>query len=338
MPGWTVDGSADDGVLLRDATDLLRAELPDPRLTDDTAYLRWCYRDNPLGRAWERYHYVDGDDGEPRLVAHYLNYPRRYRGPGGTSTDGAWSQHAVTRSGHQRERHFTRLSFEIFEEAAAQGRTISVGVTNAKSTGAVVKYIGWTLIGPLPVRVVPPIGPRRRSPAGLSRRMVHVEATDRWLESQDFDDLAAMVDRHPVAGWTTDWSPDVLRWRLACPFARYWAHISDDVALITTRTSHAGVPATAVLKVFPLASEGSGSGPSTQPVQATAAVRAATRHHRCAFAVYAGFNAAATVSGVAPPRRLQPSPLNLIIRSLDKSVDARSLKLDTFELLDMDAY
>ena len=337
MPGWTVDGSADDDVLLRDATDLLRAELPDRRLADDTAYLRWCYRDNPLGRAWERYHYIDGDDGEPRLVAHYLNYPRRYRGPGGTSADGAWSQHAVTRSGHQRERHFTRLSFEIFEEAAAEGRTISVGVTNAKSAGAVVKYIGWRLLGPLPVRVVLPVG-RRRGAAGPARRTVHAEATDRWLESQDFEDFAAMVDRHAVSGWATDWSPDVLRWRLACPFARYWVHVADDVALVTTRTSYAGVHATAVLKVFPITPGGSGSGPSAEPVQATGAIRSAARHHRSAFAVYAGFNAAATVSGIAPPRRLLPSPLNLIVRSLDEAVDAESLELDTFELLDMDAY
>ena len=44
VEGWTVDGSSDDPVLLRDATALLDTELPDPRFVD-TAYLRWIYRD-----------------------------------------------------------------------------------------------------------------------------------------------------------------------------------------------------------------------------------------------------------------------------------------------------
>ena len=230
-----VDADVEDDVVLRDATELLRAELPDPRLEDDTAYLRWCYRDNPQGRAWERYHYVDGADGEPLLVAHYLIFPRRYRGPGGLHTEGAWSQHAVTRSGYQRERHFTRLGLEIYAEAGAAGRSFVVGVTNHKSTGPVVKYMGWRLVGPLPVRVVLPVGiadfVRRRH-----RTLRSIEATRDWLRSTDFDHFAATVDRHAVRGWSADWTPDVLRWRLSCPFVRYWVHLADDLAVVTTTT------------------------------------------------------------------------------------------------------
>jgi hypothetical protein len=44
------------------------------------------------------------------------------------------------------------------------------------------------------------------------------------------------------------------------------------------------------------------------------------------------------VRGVRPPRRLQPSPLHLILRSLTDDVDQETLAVDTFELLDMDAY
>ena len=86
-----------------------------------------------------------------------------------------------------------------------------------------------------------------------------------------------------------------------------------------------------VLKIFPLV----GSG---LPVDATRAIRSATRFHRAAFAVYAGFNGSARVRGIRPPRRLQPSPLNLIIRHLDPAVDQDAIVLDTFEFLDMDAY
>jgi hypothetical protein len=42
--------------------------------------------------------------------------------------------------------------------------------------------------------------------------------------------------------------------------------------------------------------------------------------------------------GFPPPRRLQPSPLHLILRSLSPAVDQDALALDSFEFLDMDAY
>jgi len=348
VDGWTVGGStsggdgtseggdaARDEVLLRDATELLRAELPDPRLADDTAYLRWCYRDNPLGRAWERYHYIEaGRSDRPLLVAHYLIMPRRYRGPEGARSDGAWSQHAVTRSGYQRARHFTRLGLEIYAEAGAAGRSFTLGVTNAKSTGAVVKYMGWRLAGPLPVRIVPSVAGR----LGRRRRIASAEVTPRWLESADFSDFAGMVDRHRVNGWSTDWASDVLRWRLACPYARYRVHIADDLAAVTTRTFHAKMPATAVLKLFPLASAASGSDRNAAPIEATGTVAAIARRERSVFTVYAGFNSSVRVRGLSPPRRLQPSPLNLIVRSLDSRIDQDAILLDTFELLDMDAF
>jgi hypothetical protein len=68
-------------------------------------------------------------------------------------------------------------------------------------------------------------------------------------------------------------------------------------------------------------------------------VTAACRHHRAPVCVYAGFNAFARVRGIPPPRRLQPSPLNVVYKELDATrAPAASFRLDTFEFLDMDAY
>ncbi len=323
VEGFTCDGSSRHPRLHVDATALLDAELPDPRFVD-TATLRWAYLDNPDGPAWDRYHYVPTPDGDHLLVAHYVNLPRTWRGPGGMRSAGAWSQNAVTRSGHQRARHFTRLGLEIYAEAAAAGRSFVVGVTNERSTGAVVKYMGWRLVGPLPVRLVAP----------LARPVRHVETrevTPDWLASPDFDDLAGLVDRHPVRAWATDWRPEILRWRLSAPHVRYRVDVFDEVAVVSTRSALGPVPAAVILKLFPLVT-------GSAPVDATRAVAAVARHHRAAFAVHAGFNAAVRVRGVRPPRRLQPSPLNLIVRRLDPAVDQDTLELDTFEFLDMDAY
>jgi hypothetical protein len=322
VEGWTIDGSSDDPTILVDATELLDAELPDPRFVSSD-YLRWAYRENPLGRGWERHQQIPDGEGT-FMVAHYAIVPRTYRGPDGARSDGAWSLNAVVRSGHQRERHFARIGVEIYDEAGAAGRSFVIGVTNEKSTGAVVKYMGFHLAGPLPVRVVQPIGRGRR-------RMTHTEIDTNWLASPAFDDFAATVDRHTVAGWSTEYSADVLRWRLACPETRYWLHIADDVALITTTSKLGPIPACVVLKMFPLVS-------GTAPIDATRAIRSATRHHRAGFAVYAGFNGSVRVRGLQPPRRIQPSPLNLVIRHLDAATDESQVVLDTFEFLDMDAY
>ncbi len=322
IEGWTVDDHSPQPDLLDDATGLLDAELPDPRFVSSD-YLHWCYRENPLGRAIARYQQIDRE-GRPHMVAHYVNIPRRYRGPGGDRSDGAWSLNAVVRSGHQQARHFSRLGLEIYAEADGEGRSFVVGVTNEKSTGAVVKYMGWRLAGPLPVRIIHPFGRGRR-------RMQHTRVDAIWLDSSEFEDLAATVDRHPVEGWSTDYSADVLRWRLACPETSYAVHLADDLALISTRSNLGPIPACVILKVFPLTS-------SAGPLDATRAIRSAARWHRAAFAVYAGFNRSVRVRGIRPPRRLQPSPLNLIIRHLDPAVDQDAIVLDTFEFLDMDAY
>ncbi len=324
VEGWTIDGSSDDPSLLDDATELLDLELPDPRFVD-SSYLRWAYRENPLGRAVERYQQIPSN-GSAELVAHYVNVPRRYRGPGGERTNGGWSLNAVVKTGHQRSRHFQRLGKEIYEEEAANGWSFVIGVTNAKSTGAVVKYMGWKLQAPLPVKVIHPIGRGRPR-----KRVSHTRVTDEWLDSADFSDLCATVDRHTVDGWATDYTPDVLRWRLACPNTRYAVHIFDDMVLITTRSSLGPIPACVILKIFPLVGGGS-------PLDATRAIRSATRWHRAAFAVYAGFNGSVTVRGIVPPMRLRPSPLNLVVRRLDPAFDDDTVKLDTFEFLDMDAY
>jgi hypothetical protein len=61
-------------------------------------------------------------------------------------------------------------------------------------------------------------------------------------------------------------------------------------------------------------------------------------YHRAPVIVYAGFNARVRVRGLRPPRRWQPSPLNLIFRSLTERAPKRGFRLDTFEFLDMDAY
>jgi len=297
-------------------TELLAHELPAARYVDET-YLHWLYDENPYGPAIQR----NADDDGLR-VAHYALIPQRYRGPDGV-VPAAFSLHAVTRSGTQRKGYFQQLGAEIYAEAGEAGWQLSTGVCNDKSIGAVVKYMGWKTPGPLPVKVCAP---------GLKGRGVESHRIDAdFLGSERFAALTTGLDDFPVDHYTNSYTTEYLRWRLACPSATYALHADDDLVAVSTHDTRFGVRAAVILKLFRRTG-------GHQSIRADAMVGAACRFHRAPYAVYAGFNRRVAVRGIRPPRRLQPSPLHLILRSLSPAVDQESLAVDTFEFLDMDAY
>jgi len=300
-------------------TELLAAELPAARYID-ARYLQWLYDDNPYGPAIQRS--VD-DDGV--RIGHYALIPQRFRGRDGI-VPAAFSLHAVVRSGGQRRGLFTDMGLEIYEEAGAAGWQLTTGVCNEKSIGAVVKYMGWKWPGPLPVRLVAPY-----AMASSEARRVQSRTVDAaYLASTEFEQLVDGLDGFPVTQWTNSYTAEYLRWRLACPATTYAIHVTDELVAITSTDVRFGVRAVAVLKLLPR--------DGRTGLRAESIVSAACRFHKAPYAVYAGFNPHVSLRGVQPPRKLQPSPLNLIIRSLTPAIDQGPLMIDTFEFLDMDAY
>jgi len=286
-------------------TALLDAELPSPRFVDD-AFLHWLYDLNPNGPAIQR-----GADDDGVRVAHYAMIPQHYRGPDG-SVAAAFSLNAVVRSGTQRQGWFQKLGLEIYEEAEAAGWQF-----------AVVKYLGWKTPGPLPVRVCVPLS----TGAGVESHAVD----DAFLTSAQFVRAVDNVDDYQVRTWVNSYDAEYLRWRLECPSTDYALHVTDDLVAVSTRDKRLGIPAAVILKLLP-------RGTPARPVSSDRIIAAACRFHRAPYAVYAGFNSQVTVHGVQPPRRLQPSPLHLILRSLSPRLQTSGLALDVFEFLDMDAY
>ena len=300
-------------------TELLAAELPAARYID-ARYLQWLYDDNPYGPAIQRS--VD-DDGV--RIGHYALIPQRFRGRDGI-VPAAFSLHAVVRSDGQRRGLFTDMGLEIYEEAGAAGWQLTTGVCNEKSIGAVVKYMGWKWPGPLPVRLVAPY-----AMASSEARRVQSRTVDAaYLASTEFEQLVDGLDGFPVTQWTNSYTAEYLRWRLACPATTYAIHVTDELVAITSTDVRFGVRAVAVLKLLPR--------DGRTGLRAESIVSAACRFHKAPYAVYAGFNPHVSLRGVQPPRKLQPSPLNLIIRSLTPAIDQGPLMIDTFEFLDMDAY
>ena len=255
-------------------------------------------------------------------VADYALIPQRYRGGDGV-VPAAFSLHAVVRSGTQRQGYFQQIGAEIYAEAAAAGWQFSTGVCNDKSIGAVVKYMGWKTPGPLPVKLCPPLH--------TGHGVVSDRVDPGFLESAQFAEVTAGLDDFPVQQWTNSYTTEYLRWRLACPSSQFVLHSNDEFVAVTTHDVRFGVRAAVILKLFRRAGV-------SEPTRADAIVGAACRFHRAPYAVYAGFNSRVRVRGVQPPRRLQPSPLHLIERSLSPAIDQETLAVETFEFLDMDAY
>lgn len=300
------------------ATELLGAELPDARFVDD-AYLRWLYDENPCGNAIER----NVDDEHGLRIAHYALIPQEYLGPEGRVRC-MFSLNAVTRTGQQRGGHFRRIGLEIYHEAESAGFRFVVGVSNDKSVGAVVKYMGWRHWGPLPVRIC---FPAWRSAKGIE----HHAVDEAFLDSPEFERLAVGLETPPARGYANCWSPEFLRWRLGRPHAKYAMHASEDLVAVSTLDRRFGIRAAAILKLLPRV-------PHDAPIPTRRMLAAVCRYHRAPVAVHAGINEDVRVRGIAPPRRLQPSPLHLIIRRLDPSVDQEAIVLHSFEFLDGDAY
>ena len=301
-----------------DATnELLNAELPDARY-DDLRYLRWLYEENPLGPAYQQF--ADEDD---KLVCHYALIPQNYRDESGP-IPGAYSLHAVTRTGTQRQGYFMTIARDIYAEATGDGRRLLTALPNEKSVGVGVKHLGWRLIGRMPMRLGVPTRWRRGDVETL-------DCTPELLATDRFATLTADVDEHPVTGVTNSWTTESLRWRLSRPGADYVMHVTPELIGFSTRTVQRGIPAAVIMKLLP-------RGNRVGPISARDVVAAACRRHRAAVAIHGGVNEHVVFRGVEPPKRLRPSPLFWLVQTLQEGDDQDAVRISTYEFLDVDAF
>jgi hypothetical protein len=284
-------------------------------------YLGWFYRDNPRGEAIDEN--VDDDDGS--RIGHYAVIPTRYRTASG-ATPFIFSSNVATSPSIRRGGLFRAMAERMYERARDTGAPGMVGVGNDNSTIVVVERFGWRALGPLPVRVSLPI-------PGAGRSVESRPVDSELLSTPWFENAAADLDWVPVTDWVQSWTPEFLRWRLSRPDGGYVLHVTPDTLAVSVLAhAHLRIRCAVLLKVFPRPG-------ARLPLSTTSVVAAACAYHRAPLCVYAGFNAHVRVRGVRSPRRIQPSPLNLVFKSLDETrAPSSSFRLDTFEFLDMDAY
>uniref|UniRef100_A0A7C2NC31 GNAT family N-acetyltransferase n=1 Tax=Thermoanaerobaculum aquaticum TaxID=1312852 RepID=A0A7C2NC31_9BACT len=183
-----------------------------PKAGFDLSYLRWLYRQNPVGvaigfNAWYG----------SSLAAHYVVIPCRVIFDGG-EVKAALSLNTATHPAHQGRGLFTRLASLTYEVAASEGFHHIFGVGNARSTPGLVEKLGFQLVGRLEARL-------SLWPPSLKR------------------DLGRSVR------WRRLWSSEELAWRLANPRGQYswrrWRATTQYLA----HTGHWGIRA--ILGVVP---------------------------------------------------------------------------------------
>lgn len=298
---------------------LLMAELDAERF-GHAGYLEWFYGDTSRGPALQQH--VD-DEETGRRIAHYGVIQTRFR-HGAETLDFIFSTNVATDSTIRKSGLFRNMAEQMYRDVRTTGAPAMVGVGNDASTVVVVERFGWHLIAPM----------RATATWGMPSRSVRSHpVTEDFLASDEFQRVAEELVDQSVREWAQAWDAPFLRWRLGRPDGGYVLHVGKHCIGVSVK-SHGplGVPCAVLLKVWPRRG-------AKVPVSTTALVGATLRSHRAVVCVYAGWNANARVRGMRVPHRFQPSPLNVVLKVVDEErVDAETFVLETWELLDMDAY
>lgn len=305
-----------DAELARAAAMLNRVFDHDPPL--DVAALRWSYDESPFGAAA-----VGRVEDDGSRLGNYALAPLRFGdGAGRRLTLGVGIDLAVDPDARG-SGTFRRTVEDSYERGRAAGFDGILGIANANSAPRMVSALGWRGLDPLPATLLRP-GRRRR-------RFETLEATGPEAAAR-LDAISARGFAPPVgSGSAPLWDVESLRWRVRRPGHRYWFHFGDDHLVVSAVTKVSGLRFAVVLKVLGLdgAAEPLGNG------EVAALMRSA---HRTPLAIHWGRSPWFRPRGVRLPESRMPSPLSLVLHSLDDGFDQDSFELSALEFLDFDAY
>jgi GNAT superfamily N-acetyltransferase len=274
-------------------------------------FLDWEYSQSPSGQVIEQ----NADDDGGRL-GHYAVVPQRWVHDGKMNT-WALSLNTAVSERARGQGLFTKLAEAAFDQAKNQGIPAIIGVANAQSTPGFTRRLGFDLLGPLEVKVLP---------FRPSREQRQVES----ISDADLLNDPILLDHSGTSQSRRVWDKDEMSWRLRSPGRQFALLRSPTAAVVTCSSKYRGIPVAIILKV--LVASGN------EPIDLGPIASSACKLHRAPLALYAGLNPGVRVRGIRLPDRFRPSPLNLIARSLDSTVPSSSLGLDCFEFLEFDAY
>ncbi|MED5599757.1 MAG: hypothetical protein VYD42_03675 [Actinomycetota bacterium] len=285
-------------------------------------YLEWYYQANPEGEAA-----VGRVDADNRQVGNYSLIPIRLLAADGRTIRLGLGVDLCVHPDARGTGTYRQTVEASYRAGATAGLDGILGVANTESAPRMVKTMGWQQLTKLPARLL--------LPRPGSERFTHLGVDDGLLAGGRLDELLPAPTDPPSTGHATVWNAELLRWRLARPGAHYVLHLGRDVLLVSTTTRVGPVRVAVLLKVL-LRRPATGLLPSG-PLAA-----ALTAHHRTPFVLHWGANSNVHFTGPRIPRRLQPSPLELVLHRFTADGGSRighaGILLTSFEFLDFDAY
>ncbi len=290
---------------------LLAEVFPHDSKFSNSTFLEWQYTGSPSGEV-----VCANRNDELGRLGHYAVLPQRWS-VAGEPTRFALSLNTAVAERGRGQGLFTTLAESTYATARDAGFEAIVGVANAQSTPGFLSKLGFTLVGPLAVSILLPRPFRGGdSVQRIALADVSGELLDRFRPS---DSAVARM-----------WDLAELRWRLGDPGRTFSVFQTERLLAITCATKQNGIPVAVVLKVL--------TAPGATGLSVGKLVNAACRHHRAAFAMHAGSNPSLSLKGIRLPQRLKPSPLNLIVKSLNPNRQTVEFVPTTFEFLEFDAY
>ena len=286
-----------------------------PKTSITFEYLEWQYRKNPAGSACVGYLHE-----EDKQISNYALIPKIFKNHLGQKiTLGIGVDLAV--SPNSRGKGLFRKTIEKSYEAGIDGNLDGIlGVANSQSSPRMTDAMGWRKLQPLDLRLLK-----------LSKSAVDLKTFrmgfDQFKQSEakevfDFETLSL------TSGFSPIWNSELLAWRLSRPGSDYYLHVSESAFLVSTKVSFGGLKIAVLLKALPINSK-----ETLIPIAPFAAGIA--KYHRTPFITYWGKNQHFEMNGIKVPRKLQPSPLDLVVYFFEKN---NNFLLNEFELLDFDAF
>lgn len=292
----------------------------------DTAHLHWYYRQNPEGIASVG-KVLDGE----RQLGNYTLVPTRFKSQSGPDLRLGLGVDLATHPAARGTGAFRRTVEDSYLAGAVDGLAGILGVANTQSAPRMAETMGWRLLPHLPARFLWHMG--------RACDTSHYLVTNQFLDGPLLDRFLPAPTPAPSSGYGTSWTADLLRWRLARPNARYTVHVTTCSLFVSTTIRQFGTRVAVLLKLLPLPPL-SNSEPKQDSCPSIAAALA--RHHRTPFVLYWGINPLLRSDGLCLPRRLMPSPLDIVIHALDNEgepcFDEDAFSISNFEFLDFDAY
>ncbi len=281
-------------------------------------YLDWYYGTPPEGpgMAWEAR--IDG-----ALVGTVAAIPQNYWVAGKLVRLGVLANLAVDPAARGKGVSVAIGRYMARDALAAIGAEAIIAIANAKSTPGLVRRVGFRHVLSLPV-VAGLARPNRSESTRSFPAAGGLDTPEILSIINDFDHASGA----PVA---PAWTSEKLRWRLSCPAAKFVLHANDDAMIVTKRDTERKLPVTIVVKVF---KRRAATRAALRPL-----LRAACQTHRTRIYLHAGVSPALPIRGIPVPRRLLPSPLNLLYIKLGPNApEPEAVRPEPFEFLDFDVY